>query len=91
MTGASMDSPHRSKSLAVSDNTQMRCLLPYSQEFNPIEILWHDLREKLCSNRVFDTLEAVVDQVKKELANFLMERDFVYRLSGWPWSINSIL
>lgn len=84
-------SPHRAKGLTVPENIQLVCLPPYSPELNPTEILWHELREKFCSNRVFDTLDAVVDQVKKGLTDFSEQGDFVSRLSGWPWIINSIL
>ncbi|EQD32634.1 transposase, partial [mine drainage metagenome] len=34
---------------------------------NPTELLWHELREQFGANRVFDTLDAVVDQVRKGL------------------------
>ena len=64
---------------------------PYSPELNPTEILWHELREKFCSNRVFDTLDAVVEQIKKGLKSFSDKRESVTRLSGWPWIVNSIL
>lgn len=84
-------SPHRAKGLVVPDNIQLVCLPPYSPELNPTEILWHELREKFCSNRVFDTLDAVVDQVQKGLVDFSEQRDSVSRLSGWPWIIDSIL
>ncbi len=84
-------SPHRAKGLVVPDNIQLVCLPPYSPELNPTEILWHELREKLCANRVFDTLDAVVDQVKKGLGIFSEQRESVSRLSGWPWIVNSIL
>ena len=84
-------SPHRAKGLAVPDSIQLVCLPPYLPELNPTEILWHELREKFCSNRVFDTLDAVVDQVKKGLEDFSGQCDFISRLFGWPWIMDSIL
>ncbi len=84
-------SPHRAKELVVPDNVQLICLLPSSPGLNPAEILWHELREKFCANRVSDTLDAVVDQVRKGLERFSEQHEFVVRLTDWPWIMNGIL
>ena len=52
-------SSHRAKSLEMQDNISLIHLPPYSPELNPTEILWHELREKYCANRVFGSLDAV--------------------------------
>lgn len=84
-------SPHRASGLVVPDKLQLVCLPPCSPELNPTEILWHELREKFCANRAFDTLDAVIDQVKKGLERFSMNPESVSRLSGGSWIVNSIL
>ena len=84
-------SPHRAKGLIIPSNVQLIRLPPYSPELNPTEILWHELREKFCANRVFDTLDAVVEQVKRGLTIFSDKPDFISQLSGWSWIENSIL
>ena len=83
-------SSHKAKALLIPDNVSLIHLPPYSPELNPVEILWHELREKQCSNRVFDTLDAVQRAVEQGLARFAENRSAVTRLSGWRWIINSI-
>lgn len=83
-------SSHRAKALEIPDNISLIQLPPYSPELNPTEILWHELREKCCANRVFGSLEAVCQEVESGLQLFSAEPARVTRLSGWPWIINSI-
>jgi hypothetical protein len=53
---------------------------------------FNELREKYCANpnRVFDSLEAVCQEVKTGLQLFSAKPVRVTRLSGWPWIVNSI-
>ena len=84
-------SSHRAKALGVPDNMSLVRLPPYSPELNPTEILWHELREKRCANRVFESLDAVCNEVEAGLRQFASLPAAVTRLSGWPWIINSIV
>ena len=81
---------HRNKSLIIPDNIRLLRLPAYSPELNPTEILWHELREKCCANRVFETLDAVCQEVESGLRRLASAPTEVTRLSGWPWIINSI-
>jgi len=83
-------SSHRAKALEIPDNISLIRLPPYSPELNPTEILWHELREKCCANRVFETLDAVCKEVESGLQRLASAPTEVTRLSGWPWIINSI-
>ena len=83
-------SSHRSKDLQLPDNVALIHLPPYSPELNPVELLWHELREKQCTNRVFDSLEAVCHEVENGLLRFQAHPPSVSRLCGWHWIINSI-
>ena len=83
-------SSHRTKALSVPDNVSLLPLPPYSPELNPVELLWHELREKYCSNRVFDALDAVLAQVEQGLRNLASNPAAVSRLSAWPWIMSSI-
>lgn len=84
-------SSHRAKALEVPANISLIHLPPYSPELNPVEILWHELREKNCTNHVFESLDAVCHSVEKGLEKLASAPEAVTRLSGWPWIINSIL
>lgn len=54
---------HRSKSLKVPENIRIEYILPYTPEMNPIEQIWGVMRREGFVNRVFDSLEKVVDQL----------------------------
>jgi hypothetical protein len=84
-------SSHRAHALPVPDNVSLIHLPLYSPELNPTEIRWHKLREKQCSNRVFDALDAVVAQIQRGLAALASNPTAVPRFSAWPWSMNSII
>ena len=76
---------HKARDLAVPHNILLEFLPPYSPELNPVEIFWHELREKYCTNRVFDSLEAVCHQVETGLSRFQSDPASVTRLCRWPW------
>ena len=52
---------HLSGKLAVPANMTLVPLPPYSPELNPIERFWQHLKDRWLSNRIFDTLDAVID------------------------------
>ena len=56
---------HHAKALLVPDNIELFPLLPYTPELNPIEMIWHELREKGFRNEVFPTLLHVADRLCK--------------------------
>lgn len=43
-------------------------LPPYCSDLNPIERYWRHLKEKACANKLFKTMEAMVNSVDKVLA-----------------------
>jgi len=50
---------HRNQELRLPRNLQLLFLPPYAPEFNPLEHLWGDLREKSFHNHVFDSRESL--------------------------------
>jgi len=84
-------SSHRALALEIPENISLIRLPPYSPELNPVEILWHELREKHCSNRVFETLAAVQAAVETGMRLLAANTDAVTRLSAWQWIIDGIV
>lgn len=76
---------HKARGLSVPHNISLEFLPPYSPELNSVEIFWHELREKYCTNRVFDSIEAVCHQVETGLSWFQSHPASVTRLCRWPW------
>ena len=53
---------HRSETLVIPENMRLIKLPPYSPELNPVEHLWDELREKSFHNRVFKSIDALVEK-----------------------------
>jgi len=81
---------HKSNALVLPENLKLHVLPPYSPELNPVEHLWDELREKHFHNRVFDSIDALENQLVD--APRVMEQDTerVASITRWPWIINSI-
>lgn len=65
---------HKAKDLTHADNIALMYLPSYSPELNPIERLWQWLRKEVTHNRLFETLEALMDALEKEFRQFTPER-----------------
>lgn len=56
---------HKSQALRIPDNLTLVHLPPYAPELNPVELLWHEMRQRYLSNRVYADLQAL-DQALEE-------------------------
>lgn len=56
---------HKSQALRIPDNLTLLHLPPYAPELNPVELLWHEMRQRYLSNRVYADLQAL-DQALEE-------------------------
>jgi hypothetical protein len=59
---------HHAAQLRVPPTLRLLYLPPYSPELNPMEHVWDHLRENHMANRVFDSLEAVVEALSAAFA-----------------------
>jgi|GEM_PF-3422908 len=66
-------------------------LPPYAPELNPIEHVWDELREKHFHNRVFDSLDALEDQLEAALRTFENNAPMVKSIVAWKWIVNALL
>jgi hypothetical protein len=76
---------HHSTGLKVPDNITCVHLPPCSPELNPVELVWHELRQRYLSNRIYpdtDTLEAAVAAAWNRLAN---DAQRLRSLTNYPW------
>jgi putative transposase len=44
---------HKSKELIIPSNISILNIPPYTPEMNPVEQLWHEIREKGFANQIF--------------------------------------
>ena len=65
---------HKSNDLIIPKNIQLKLLPPYSPELNPIEKLWWWLRKEKTHNKVFKTLDVMMDELEFEFKNLTHSR-----------------
>jgi transposase len=64
---------HHSNNLIVPENITIRFLPPYSPELNPVEKLWWWLRKERIHNKVFKTLNSIMDSLEMEFRNLTLD------------------
>ena len=52
---------HGSAKMVVPDNITLLPLPPSRPELNPVENVWHFIRDTWLSNRIFSTYDGIVD------------------------------
>lgn len=82
---------HRSAALKVPTNMRLLPLPPYAPELNPVEHLWDELREKYFHNKVFDSLDALENQLTVGLVALEQDRVRVQSIVAWAWIINALM
>ena len=81
---------HKSKGLRVPENIELAYLPPYSPELNPEEQIWDELREKFFGNKLFKTLETVMDTAVKGLQIMERSSEKLKNLAHRDWILNII-
>lgn len=82
---------HRSCQLKAPQNIYLLTLPPYAPELNPIEHVWDELREKFFHNRVFDSLDALEEQLTVALKTLEADPGTVNSIVTWPWLVGVAL
>ena len=78
-------SSHRAKDLVVPPHMHLEALPPYAPELNPQEHIWDELREKEFPNRVFESMEGVITQLKSGLKKLCKQSAVIKSITLWPW------
>ena len=79
---------HSSKALVAPPNMRLLSLPPYAPELNPVEHLWDELREKCFHNKVFNSIDALEDDLAMGLLAMENTPVVVKSITNWPWIIN---
>ena len=82
---------HASGSLKPPHNMKLLSLPPYAPELNPVEHVWDELREKYFHNRVFDSLDALEDQLELALRAFETNAQMVQSIVAWEWIVSALM
>ena len=82
---------HTSASLKPPENMRLAPLPAYAPELNPVEHIWDELREKFFHNKVFDSLNALEEQLVIALRVFEENAQTIKSIVSWNWIINALL
>ena len=75
---------HRSKELVVPANIRLIEQPPYSPEVNPVEHLWEELREKYLHNRLFSSLDPLVEVLCQGLNELTEDTERLRSMMSFP-------
>jgi hypothetical protein len=75
---------HRSKELIVPANIRLVQQPPYSPEVNPVEHVWEELREKYLHNRIFPSLDPLIEVLCQGLNELADDKERVFSMMGFP-------
>jgi len=76
---------HKAKALKIPTNMELSYLPPYSPELNPQEQVWDELREKFLSNRLFNSLDAVMDAAAEGMRQLEASPSAMAKLTQRTW------
>lgn len=75
---------HSAKDLIIPENIRLIPQPAYSPELNPVEHIWEELREKAFSNRVFVSLDAVIDTLCDHLRQLEDNSKLLHSMTYFP-------
>jgi hypothetical protein len=75
---------HRSKALVVPANIRLIEQPAHSPEVNPVEHLWEELREKYLHNRLFSSLDLLVEVLCQGLNELTDDTDRLRSMMSFP-------
>ncbi len=76
---------HSLGAVKVPEYMMLETLPPYSPELNPSENIWDDMREKFFGNTVFDSMQAVEDQLCIAMNHYADNQKTVKSITAFPW------
>ncbi len=75
---------HSAKDLIIPENIRLIPQPAYSPELNPVEHIWEELREKAFSNRVFGSLDAVIQTLCDHLRQLEDNAKLLHSMTYFP-------
>ncbi len=77
---------HKSKSLVIPDNIRFFYIPPRTPELNPIEQLWKEIRKRGFKNKIFRTLDKVIECLCNTINS--LTNDCVKSITGRDWILS---
>jgi hypothetical protein len=76
--------------LGVPDNITLLSLPPYSPELNPMENVWHYLRENILCSRVWDTYDDIVEACSTAWCFLIDDPQRIRSIGSRTWACVSL-
>lgn len=76
--------------LRIPDNITLLPLPPYSPELNPMENVWHYLRQNILCSRVWDTYDDIVDACSTAWRFLIDDPNRIRSIGARPWACVSL-
>jgi len=77
---------HKSKRLVIPDNIRLFFLPPRTPEMNPVEQIWKEIRKRGFKNKIFQTLENVVQRLSHSCDS--LTKSCVKSIAGREWILD---
>lgn len=75
---------HRATDLHVPENMRLIFQPAYSPEVNPVEHLWEEVREKYLHNRIFSSLEELIEVLCQALSELTEDKQRLRSMMFFP-------
>lgn len=75
---------HHAKELVIPENIRLITQPPYSPELNPVEHIWEDIREKYFYNRVFQSMDDIVERLCEALNTLEGDPERITSMTYFP-------
>ena len=75
---------HRSQELVIPENIRLLFQPAHSPEVNPVEHVWEEIREKHFYNRMFDSMDAVVNTLSETLQDLMRVPQWLRSITYFP-------
>ncbi|HFI2666662.1 TPA: IS630 family transposase, partial [Streptococcus suis] len=60
---------HKSQTLNIPENIEFIFIPPYTPEMNPIEQVWAEIRKRGFKNKIFRSLNEIIDKLQEVIQN----------------------
>lgn len=78
---------HTSNQLIIPNNISLLPLPAYSPELNPQENVWQWIKDKYLANRVFSSLDEIVDAASVAWNKFMENPDLIKSIATRSWAV----
>ena len=81
---------HRQSSTKLPNNVMIHHLPPLCPQLNPAENMWEEIKEKFFYNKLFHSMEDVLNRMSEAILKYEASPQIVKSITSWNWIIDPI-